>query len=183
LKKLIAIALLGLQMFTICGHLFLYQYFVYRSDKLFNDQISKNRYNVNELVEIKVPVHTSINQNWNNFEKINGQVQFKNTCYNYVKLRLTKDTIYLMCIPNYEKTRLVNENIINAKNIADIPVNKKDHVPYGKLVDLGKFSFPITLYKFSPVVITLQINNKQFSSHPTRCCSAIPELPPKPVLC
>src|ERR1700744_5809789 len=100
-------------MFIICGHLALYQYAVYQSDKLFNDMISKNMYNIHDLVEIKVPQHIGTIQNWRVYERINGQVQFKNTCYNYVKLRLTKDTIYLICIPNYEKTRLFNQNIIN----------------------------------------------------------------------
>ncbi|MGZ3871315.1 MAG: hypothetical protein ACXVJD_00270 [Mucilaginibacter sp.] len=155
MKKVIAIVLLGLQMFTICGHIILYQYFVYRSDQVFNDQISQNRYNINDLVEIKVPIHTSIPQNWKYFENVNGQVQFKNTCYNYVKLKMARDTIYLVCIPNYEKTRLFNQNIINAKEIADIPVTKKDHVPFGKNIDLGAYNRPVALFKFAPPVILL----------------------------
>ena len=166
-------------MFTICGHVMLYQYFVYRSDKLFNEQISKNLYNVNDLVQIKVPIHTSILQNWNSFERINGQVQFKNTCYNYVKLKLTRDTIYLMCVPNYEKTRLVNQNIINASQIADIPVNKKDHVPFGKTTDLGNYNYTIILYNFSAPVITLKVNNKALCYITLHHFIAIPHQPPK----
>ncbi len=179
MKKLIAIVLLGLQIFTICGHILLYQYFVYRSDKLFNDRISKNMYNVHDLVEVKVPVRTQISQNWSGYEKINGQIQFKNTCYNYVKLRLTRDTIYLMCIPNYEKTRLFDQNIINAKEIADIPVNKKNHVPYGKTVDLDKYNSPLILYKLSPPVLTLQTNNNICCPNPVHHSIATPDQPPK----
>ncbi|MDB4918260.1 hypothetical protein [Mucilaginibacter sp.] len=179
MKKLIAITLLGLQIFSICGHLVLYQYFVYQSDKLFNDRISKNLYNVHDLVQIKVPAHTGVTQNWNSFEKINGQIQFKSTCYNYVKLKLTRDTIYLMCVPNYEKTRLFNQNIINASQIADIPVNKKDHVPFGKAIDLGKYNYPIVLFKFSPPVIILQANNIIFCSSPVQHYIDTPHQPPK----
>ena len=176
---MIAIALLSLQMFTICGHLLLYQFFVYRSDKLFNDRIGKNMYNVHDLVQIKVPSHTGVTQSWNYFEKINGQIRFKNTCYNYVKLKLTRDTIYLMCIPNYEKTRLFNQNIINASHIADIPVNKKDHVPFGKTTDLGKYNYPVTLFKFSAPVAILQSGNIICCSNPIQYYTDTPHQPPK----
>jgi hypothetical protein len=179
LKKLIAIALLCLQIFTICGHILFYQYFVYQSDKLFNDQISKNRYNVNDLVEIKVPLRTPAAQNWHQFESISGQVQFKNTCYNYVKLKLTRDTIYLVCIPNYEKTRLYNQNIINAKDIADIPVNKKDHVPFGKIVSLDNYNHVLTSYKFTPAIALLAVRNSGFYPDNAEHYIAVPEQPPK----
>lgn len=176
---MIAIALLSLQMFTICGHLLLYQFFVYRSDKLFNDRIGKNLYNVHDLVLIKVPSHTRVTQSWNYFEKINGQIRFKNTCYNYVKLKLTRDTIYLMCIPNYEKTRLFNQNIINASHIADVPVNKKDHVPFGKAIDIGKYNYPVTLFKFSAQVTILQSSNTKYCSNPIQYYTDTPHQPPK----
>jgi hypothetical protein len=176
---LIAIALLSLQMFTICGHLLLYQFFVYRSDKLFNDRIGKNMYNVHDLVLIKVPSHTGVTQSWNYFEKVNGQIRFKNTCYNYVKLMLTRDTIYLMCIPNYEKTRLFNQNIINASHIADILVNKKDHVLFGKTIDIGKYNYPITLFKFSAPITILQSGNIICCTNSIQYYTDTPHQPPK----
>jgi hypothetical protein len=179
LKKLIAVALLGLHLFTMGGHFMLYQYFVYRSDRLFNDQISKNRYNVNDLVEIKIPAHTPAFRDWDSFEPISGQVQFKNACYNYVKLKITTDTIYLMCVPNYEKTRLFKQNIINVKEIADIPVNKKDHVPFGKTLNLDKYNNQVAVYNFLSPVTTLYVNNSRCSSYPVQHYLSIPGRPPQ----
>ncbi len=144
--------------------------------------ISKNMYNVHDLVEIKVPQHIQTIQNWGGYERINGQVQFKNTCYNYVKLRLTKDTIYLVCIPNYEKTRLFNQNIINARDIADIPVNKKDHVPFGKILDLGKYHSLIELFKPSPHTVILRSLNTSLSLNYIQRYEDIPHQPPK-IIC
>jgi len=179
LKKLTAIALLCLQIFTICGHTLLYQYFAYRSDQIFNDRISRNMYNVHDLVEIKIPTKTQVTTGWTTYQKINGQIQFKNICYNYVKLKLTRDTLYLVCIPNYEKTRLFNQNIINAKDIDDIPVTKKDHVPFGKAADFGKYNYlPVQFSFLSPVVI-LQASNNLQSPTPIQCCLSVPHQPPK----
>jgi len=157
----------------------LYQYFVYRSDKLFNDQISKNMYNVNDLVEIKIPAYTPAFRDWDSFEPISGQVRLKNACYNYVKLKMTTDTIYLMCVPNYEKTRLFKQNIINAKQIADVPANKKEHVPFGKIFNPLKYNYQVTDYKFSPPVTTLYVNNSCCCFPPIQRNLSVPEQPPR----
>lgn len=166
-------------MFNICGHILLHRYFVYRADQYFNEQIGKNRYNVNDLVEIKLPLHLSVAQNWKHYEPIKGQVQFKNNCYNYVKLKLTADTIYLQCIPNYEKTRLFNQNIINAKKIADIPVRKKSHIPFGKISQRVNYSYPQNTFNFtSPLAIVVK-NDNCFCLHIIQRNSDAPKLPPK----
>ncbi|TWJ04844.1 hypothetical protein JN11_00567 [Mucilaginibacter frigoritolerans] len=157
----------------------LYQYFVYQSDRFFNEQISKNRYNVSDLVEIKVPIHTSAAQNWKRYESINGQVQFKNTCYNYVKLKLTADTIYLKCIPNYEKTRLFNQNIINAKAIADIPVNKNSHVPFGKVNFSITYNATASIFNFNPPLAIANSINTHICCYIIEHSIPLPEHPPK----
>ena len=179
MKRLTAIALLGLQVFTICGHLVLYHYFVYKSEKELSTRILNNEYTERDLVEVKIPAHTAITQSWTEYQYINGQIQFKNTCYDYVKVKLTADTIYLACLPNREKTRLFNQNIINAKVIDDAPVNKKQQVPFGKGIDLGKYNYTLVLYQFSSPVILLNQGN----TFPVPCisnrCIAIPLQPPK----
>jgi len=157
----------------------LYQYFVYQSDKFFNEQISKNRYNLSDLVEIKIPIHNSVTQNWKGYESINGQIQFKNTCYNYVKLKLTADTIYLKCIPNYEKTRLFNQNIINAKEISDIPVNKNSHVPFGKVNFPITYSVPLIIFNFNTPLACSNSINTNVCCYPIKHYIPIVEQPPQ----
>lgn len=165
-------------MFAICGHVILYQYFVYKSDKISNERVNKNTYNVRELVEVKIPAHTAITQSWTEYELVSGQIEFKNTCYNYVRIKLTTDTIYLVCLPNYEKTRLHDQNT-NGKTIDDAPVNKKDHVPFGKSIDLGKYDHTIASFIFSVPVINLQ-KGKCFSCHnPAEYQVDIPHQPPQ----
>jgi hypothetical protein len=171
--------LLALHLFTLCGHILLYQYFVYKSDKFFNEQISKGRYNTDDLVEIKVPVDMPNVKNWESYVRIGGQIQFRDACYNYVKLKLTRDTIYVVCIPNYEKTRLINENIIDAKQIADMPISKKDHVPFGKTVSLDSYNYPVTLYLVSPKPITLPIVNNYSRLNLVLRYPDTPDQPPK----
>ncbi|NCD70149.1 hypothetical protein [Mucilaginibacter agri] len=148
MKKLIAIVLLSIHLFNLGGYAVLYQYFIYKSDKLMNEQISRNMFNVHDLVEVKVPVNMPQITSWTSYQRISGQIQFRQGCYNYVKLKLTRDTMYVMCIPNYEKTRLVSANIIYAKNIEDLPISKKDNT-FGKKINLSEYSHFVILFDFT----------------------------------
>lgn len=62
---------------------------------------------------------------WTDFANIQGQVQVKDSYYNYVRLKMTKDTLYLICLPNTVKADLAKANIIMTKNLNDVPLNKK----------------------------------------------------------
>ena len=66
-------------------------------------------------------------QDWSDYEVIEGQIQLKDTYYNYVRLKMTRDTMFFVCIPNTVKTRLAKANVITAKEISDVPLTKKGH--------------------------------------------------------
>lgn len=156
MKKSLAIALLSLHLFSLYGNAVLYQFMVYRSDRLFNEQISKDRYKLDDLFEVKLPVHMPGIQDWVEYVHISGQVQFKDNSYNYVKLRMTRDTVFLMCVPNYQTTRLHQQNIIDARKIADVPFSKKGHVPLIKTVAIAEYNYQTIQYRFLSSVVTLQ---------------------------
>ena len=117
-----------LLIFNLGGYQLLFQYFIYQSDNFITEQINNNRYKSTDLVEVKIPVHLIISD-WDAFQPIGGQVRFKDKVYNYAELRLTRDTMYLMCIPNHEKARIINAKNAYNKQINDIPVNKKSNLP------------------------------------------------------
>ncbi len=155
MKKLIAIALLFIHLFNIGGQLAFYQYLVFKTDRFFNEQINKNLYSVDDLTEIKIPVNLPHAADWKGYINLNGEVRFANASYNYVKIRVTQKAIYLMCIPNYKTTHLSGQNIIYAKQIKDIPVTRKEHVPFGKII-LMDYNTPVIDYMFSNPQFVLQ---------------------------
>lgn len=181
LKKLITCMLLFVHLLNIGGQLALYEFLVYRSDKLFNEQISQNNYKIDDLVEVKIPVSMPTIQDWKEYVYISGQVQLKSHCYNYVKLKITRDTMYLMCIPTYVKTKLINQNIIDARRIADIPFNKKEHAPVGKMNNLIVYNCHIIQYRFlTPVAILNRLVNNTLSNI-TGTLIAVPGQPPEAI--
>jgi hypothetical protein len=178
LKKLIAYILLFAILFNTGGKLLLHQYLAWQSDRVFNRQTEKGLYNVNDLTEVMIPNEMVNIADWNNFEKVSGRVVFQNASYNYEKIKITRHAIYLMCVPNYVTTRLSDQNIIIAKNISDIPVSKKDHVPYGKTTLLDKLSLTFASGVTPPCKI-LHVDfipeDEQLINHPTE----IPVEPPR----
>jgi len=114
-------------LFNLGGYSLFFQYMIDRSDTKIINQINNNRYHNSDLVEVKIPVNLATLQDWTEFETISGQVQFKNNKYNYAQIKMTRDTLYLLVIPNNDRTKLVNANIIYAKQVNDIPINKKAH--------------------------------------------------------
>lgn len=179
MKKLLAISLLLLQLASVFGYILLHEYRVYQSDRLFNEQISHNKYKLDDLVAAKVPVNMPTIQDWKDYAFVSGQVQFKDNCYNYVKLRMTRDTLYLMCIPNYKKTRLINQNIIDARKIADIPVSKKPRVPVGKGNNISIYNYQIMQYRFSTPIATLKKTVKNTNYNIIKSSVACPAQPPE----
>jgi hypothetical protein len=178
-KKILAISLLLVHLYSLYGHTALYFYSVYRSDKLFNEQISMDKYSLDDLVSVKIPVKMPTVENWKDYVAIAGQVQFQDNSYNYVKLKMTRDTLYLLCIPNYKKTKLINQNIINAHNIADIPNAKKDHVPFGKQIFLNDYNLDAVKYSFTSPVKVIDNTTGSVNAGLIKCMLPNPAPPPK----
>lgn len=102
----------------------LQNYMMERADKHMNELISSNLYDPNSLIELKIKQNLPGINEWNDYKNVSGSIQLKKACYNYVKLKFTKDTLYVMCVPNCEKTKLIDNNVIYAKQINDIPGDK-----------------------------------------------------------
>jgi len=172
-------ALLACHLFSTGGYVAFYQYLKYRSDVFFNEQTAESKYFVKDLVEVKIPIDMPNLADWTAYENVSGTVQFEDASYNYVKMKMTRNAIYLMCVPNYKTTVFSKTNIIVAKDIKDIPVPKKGHVPFLKLNfdEKAQFSFHQIALNIPVQYITTTVLHPtaDLLSNPVR----IPEQPPK----
>jgi hypothetical protein len=181
LKKLIAYLLLCIVLFNTGGYLAIHEYLEHKTQSFFVDQTAKGFYNTHDLTEITIPVNMPQIHDWANYESVSGQIQFQNTNYNFVKIRLTRTAMHLICVPNYDTTKPTDKNILDAKGIKDIPVPQKEHVPFPKSVVFENNSyFTFTQFVFTcPVIKTIQ-KNTVHTVHPwVNYYHDIPEQPPK----
>lgn len=134
---------------NLVGYMALNQYFANRSNGIIARQINRGKYDTRDLIEIKIKQSLPYIHDWAEYESISGQIQLSGVSYNYIKLKVTRDTLYLQCIPNYETTKLVNENIICARHLGDGPISKKTHESSDKkLGSDAKYNCPEIAFSF-----------------------------------
>lgn len=119
LKKIIAILLLLLFSFNLYGYRLWFYYVQQQSEQQIISTIEKNEYNEADLVTIKVPLSLPYSTNWSDFERYDGSIEVDGQHYNYVKRKVSNDTLILLCIPNADKNRLTRaknsfENLVNS---------------------------------------------------------------------
>lgn len=129
--------LLGAHLFSLGGYTLVFKYLIHQSDVQIVKQMYAGKPGSQKLIELKIPVHMPTVQDWTDYEPIVGQIELADGYYNYVGLKMTRDTMSLLCLPNHVKTQLVKENFIMAKDFTDVPMSKKGAEPLAKKVNLG----------------------------------------------
>lgn len=150
MKKLAAILLLLLFLFNLTGYKLLTEYLEDKADRAMQAKLDISDYDESDLVTIKVasslPPYT---YNSGSFQNINGTITVNGINYNYVKLRYYSDTLELKCIPNQEKTGIMNARDefsklandfanLSSKKVPGIPATK-GHAAINSIGDYDDF--------------------------------------------
>jgi hypothetical protein len=127
LKKLLSILILGVYLFNLAGYSLFTNYFIQQSDEKMVQQIDNNNIDEQQLVEIKTPVNIPYYNDSRDYERMDGQIVLNGVHYNYVKRKIQNDTLYLLCLPNIEKTALYKEKNNFTSQVNDLPSNNKEN--------------------------------------------------------
>ena len=171
--------LIAAYLFSIGGPMVLYQYFSYKSDRFFTEQTRKGMYNKGDLTEVKLPVDMPAITDWKDYVNIKGCIHFNDVSYNYVKMRLTRTAMYLMCVPNYSTTQLTKNNIVDARGAKSVPVPQKQHIPFGKTVLAANYSASFARFSFTTFENTLPDKGEFAVKQALPAYRDIPRQPPK----
>src|SRR5690348_9430337 len=117
--------LFAIHLFNLAGYTLLFDYFIQRSDERLVHQLDTHQYNDNELIEVKIALHTPYLSSWSEYERVDGEAEVNGTYYTYVKRKINNDTLYLLCLPNKNKTQLNAARTDYANKVHDVP-NAKD---------------------------------------------------------
>jgi hypothetical protein len=88
------------------GYQLVFNYFEVKADKFVVQKIDSHHYSEADLVTIKIPLNMPYFKNESSFERYDGTIKINGVFYNYVKRKLSNDTLILQCIVNHEKTHL-----------------------------------------------------------------------------
>lgn len=125
LKRLVSILLLVVFLFNVGGYYLVFIGLHHRSDLLLSKKIETNRYDINETIELKIPVTLPYPLQQNGFERVDGKFEHQGTFYKLIKQKLENDTIYIVCIRDVESKRLANTLKDYVAKTNDLPANSK----------------------------------------------------------
>lgn len=125
LKKVFSILLFCTHIFNIGGYHLLFGYLQQKNQRFVFHSIEKGDYSDEELVLVKVPLLLPYSTNWQEYEPYNGEIEWGGVHYNYVKRKICNDSLYLLCLPNIERTRLSNAMDSYANQVQNLPVSKQ----------------------------------------------------------
>jgi hypothetical protein len=159
MRKLVALFFLSAHLFSLGGYQLLFNKMEQQVGKQFIAQLDEQTYNDEELLEIKVPIELPYMQNWDSYERYDGEVIVDGVHYNYVKRKLVNDSMSFLCLPNAEKNRLYNARetffaLVNdiekgdsqkESPVAPIKLVKQIATDYFEPVDFLEFTFSSTI--------------------------------------
>ena len=141
----------------ITGYSLLFDYFIYKSDKDLSVSLDLNEYDDSNLLEVKTPLHLPYYNASTDYERVEGEIELEGIHYSYVKRKVSNDTLYLLCIPNAEKTKLYNSKLQLTAQAADRPSSKDDGIPLIKKSLLSiEYNFETDQYQACPGLQNIQ---------------------------
>jgi hypothetical protein len=108
MKRVAAILLLIIFLFNWFGYRLLSDYLQHQADTRLESQLDQHQYDEASLIEIRVPLNMPYQSISSDFERYDGEIEFNGIHYKYVKRKIDKGELVLLCLPNEGRMRLQN---------------------------------------------------------------------------
>ena len=100
-------------------------YFTQQSSVVLNNNIENKNYNPDDLVEIKIALNNPYISD-HGYEDAYGETMVKGKYYQYVKKKISGNTLSIMCLPNDKKEALNNTKNKLADTNSRVTSNKNN---------------------------------------------------------
>ena len=119
--------LLGVLLFNVYGYRLLLSHIEMQATMRLEERLDAGDYDANDLVEVKIPLNLPYHNNWSDYETYYGQVNYDGEYYQYVKRKVSNDTLYLLCLPHEAKTKINEARNDFFRSMTDMPQNGKSN--------------------------------------------------------
>lgn len=143
-------------LFNIAGYSLLFGYFGRQSSAQLSSKIERHIYNEKDLVEIKIHLNLPYYNSQNDYESLEGEITLNGNHYNYVKRKVSQDTLFLMCLPNREKDNLLTAKNDYAKTANDFDGEAKSKNAIKKENGFSQYHSHIAGYSLTPPEIAVK---------------------------
>ncbi len=114
-------------LFNVIGYRIFFYYLERGADVRIEARLEKLSEADQSLITVKIPIRLPYQTDWKEFEKADGEVIVNGSVYRYVKQRVYRDTLILLCISDHYKSRLVRGTADYFEKVNDLSAenNKK----------------------------------------------------------
>lgn len=92
--------------FNFYGYRLFLSYLQFNQSASIEKKVDQQLYSDDELISIKTTLNLPYYSSSTAYERVYGSINIKGVDYEYVKRRVYQDTLELLCIPNYGKSKL-----------------------------------------------------------------------------
>lgn len=125
MRKALAITLLGVFLFQLVGYYFVYLGLRAQASKDLLSRLDAHQYAEDETITLKIPFSLPYWNDSEDYERVNGDFEYKGQFYKLVKQKLSKDTLYVVCIRSVGETQLFDAITDYIKMSNDVPATSK----------------------------------------------------------
>ena len=108
LKKIAVILLMCMLLFNWFGYQILTHYLQQHADNELETRLDKEEYDTKDLVTIKIPLHLPYITDRIEYTRCDGEIDLNGTHYKYVKRRVYRDSLELLCLVDQSKQKLTD---------------------------------------------------------------------------
>ncbi len=149
--------MLAVYLFNLTGYSLLFRLLINHSNKQAATVINKGIYSDDELLHIKIPVLLPYSTSWSDYERYDGEVEYKGIYYKYVKRKIYNDTLHLLCLPDFKRTRLQSAESNYARQVNNVGASSNERTTSlaKKNTPASEYEQPKFSYALSPIILSL----------------------------
>jgi len=129
--------------FNLVGYRWLFSAIENKATANLEQKISSGNYSDEQLVEIRIPLNMPYYSD-KEYENVYGETDFNGEHYRYVKRKVSDNILYLLCLPNKEKTSISKAKNEFTKAVNDVPANKQGSQQKNNFIKLLTSEFKIS---------------------------------------
>lgn len=134
LRRTLAITLLAVFLFQLVGYYIVYLGLTYQASNSLISRLDSHDYSSEETMTLKIPFTLPYWMDAEQFERVDGDFEYQGQFYKLVKQKLSKDTLYVVCIKNQDKKQLFDALTEYIKFSNDVPASKQALKLWGSIV-------------------------------------------------
>lgn len=172
---------MGILFFNWYGYQLLSMYWQQQADNKLEAALDRNQYDESQLISIKVPLtQLSYYNSSTSFERVNGQIDIGGVRYSYVKRRIFKDSLELMCIPDLTAMQLQKNKNDFFRQVNDLQQKDQGKKNSPATKDISKDYTPSAMDVTVPALAAAQMPAEGLFNAPDlpSCYMPTAEMPP-----